>query len=749
MRVLLVGPDLESNLSLRYLASSLRAAGHEARIATFDTPADAAAVVAAAKGNELVGLSMCFQVRAPEFLALARALKAEEPARPVLAGGHYASCAAVELLERHPELDLIVVHEGEQAIVELANLGPRLLEQAGALNGVAVRRGGRPELSPARPILDDLDLLPPPDRSGPARLVAGVPTAYLMGSRGCVSSCDYCCITTLHRLAPGRRFRQRTPEHVGAEMADLYHRAGVRQFVFHDDNFLVPSWEHNRDRVDRLGQSLEGHGVKEIGLVLKCSPRDAERRIFERLGDLGLIRIFMGIESGTQCGLDAIGRKQTVAQAEAALELCEALDLSSQYTLIIFHPEATPDSMLADLEFAKRHPAHPLNYCRAEVYAGTPLEKRLLDQGRALGDYLGRHYRYTDPRVEKIWEVGSELFSGRCWGRDELLGQAIRLDHQVTVVRHFYEGRDVQRLWRRFRALQEDLNLGTAALFTELVQLCADPALDAAGLARARADLERRERKTRDVLTRRLCEVRADIEQCTRVALPVAWRPPPAPRRRTLRFVAPRHAAAVAVALGFASLPGAADEKAPHQVGVADAGVAKVKVAPPFRPDVGVAEAAPPPYDRYRIDHGVAEAAPPPYDRYRDRLDLEEVRPAVPAGWTGLSVTASPELTVFLSGVGRVSGAVTLPTQAPVLTVTVNGSTAERLFEFSVKRQVVGNQQVVIAIESEPPLEVLIDGVKVAGGKGKSIAKAPGRRVVHVVDPATKAWVQLSVTAGP
>ena len=41
MRVLLVGPDQESNLSLLYLAASLRAAGHAPEIAPFNTWGDA------------------------------------------------------------------------------------------------------------------------------------------------------------------------------------------------------------------------------------------------------------------------------------------------------------------------------------------------------------------------------------------------------------------------------------------------------------------------------------------------------------------------------------------------------------------------------------------------------------------------------------------------------------------------------------------------------------------------------------
>lgn len=82
----------------RYLVSSLRAAGHEVGFAAFDRATDLDRLLAAMVGVELVGLSMCFQARAREFIALARAVKTARPEVPIVAGGHYASCAARELL---------------------------------------------------------------------------------------------------------------------------------------------------------------------------------------------------------------------------------------------------------------------------------------------------------------------------------------------------------------------------------------------------------------------------------------------------------------------------------------------------------------------------------------------------------------------------------------------------------------------------------------------------------------------------
>lgn len=667
MRVLLVGPDQESNLSLRYLASSLRAAGHAPVLAPFDTAADAPAVRAAARGTDLVGLSMCFQVRALEFLDLAAALKRDAPGRPIVAGGHHASCAAAELIAQHPALDAIVVHEGEETLVELANLGDALAARAGEVQGVVVRVDGGARFTAPRPALADLDRLPRPDRSGPARLLCGVPTAYLMGSRGCVNDCDYCCITTLHRLAPGPRFRQRTPEDVADEMAELYHERGVRQFVFHDDNFLVPSAGHNHARVGRLDAALRERDVRDIGLVLKCSPRDAERSVLERLRRMGLLRLFMGIESGSACGLASIGRRQTVADSERALALCEELGISTQYTMIILHPEATVDSMLADLAFVARHPAHPLNYCRAEIYAGTPLEARMLAEGRAEGSYLGRTYRYTDPRVATVWEVGRELFAGRCWGKDELLGAVIRLDHQVAVLDRFYEGRGARELARAFAAWQVELNLETAAFFRELVLACAD----ATGpgdvtLARAVAEIHRREAPSREARLREVCAFRARLERYAHLSVELGRRHARAAGRSIL---GPRHAAAVAAAIGMLGCAVAHDrgiqEAAPPPVDPrpppcppAAPGEGVLQGPPDYREDQGVAEAAPPPLDpgparraappRYRHDQGVAEAAPPPY--VHDRGVAEAAPPPIPRLPRSVVVWTDPAVPACIAG---------------------------------------------------------------------------------------------------
>ncbi len=470
MRVLLVGPDLEENLSLRYLAAALRQGGHQAQLASFEQLGQLPQVVAQARGTDLVGLSMAFQARAPQFLQLARALK-RAGVGPIVAGGHYASCAAEDLLSCHPEVDMVLLHEAERSLVELADARA----QAASLHlvpGLAYREADQVRFSATRPILADLDQLPFPDRSGPVRLLAGVPTAYLLGSRGCLGSCHYCCIRTLHRLCPGPRFRQRAEDAVADEMAALYHGRGIRQFVFHDDNFLVPSAHANHQRLDSLRGALRERGVGDLALVIKCRPQDAERSVFENLRDMGLVRVFMGVESASAAGLRSIGRRQRVQDAEAALELCEDLGISAQFGLLIFHPEATLDTVRADLTFLRRYQSHPLNFSRAEIYAGTPLERRMLDEGRACGDHLARDYRMADARVELAYRLVQALLHGRCWKHESLLQRAIGMEHLAAVLERFYPEQGAATLASDIRRRLLSVNRVTTDLLEAVVQRC-------------------------------------------------------------------------------------------------------------------------------------------------------------------------------------------------------------------------------------------------------------------------------------
>lgn len=470
MRVLLAGPDFEENLSIRYLASSLQANGHEAVLAVFNSADDVDAVAQQAAEADIVGLSLCFQSRAQEFLILARRIKQLHPGKPIVAGGHYASCSAEALLQHHPELEIVVIHEGEQTLVEIVAAAANLKDELPKVTGIAYREDGQVRFTPQRRTLDDLDTLPFPERHGRIHTIAGVPTSFLMGSRGCYENCAYCCITTLHHMAPGKRFRQRKAELIADEMLQLYRERGTRQFVFHDDNFLVPSVAINQARIEAFDKAFKSRGMEDIALLIKCRPADANRDVLGRLKEMGLVRLFMGIESATDMGLATLERRQTVDQSIRALDICGELDLSAQFTIMTFNPDANLNTLRTDLAFMRRFAGNPLNFCRTEIYAGTPLEKRMIALGRARGDYRAREYNMSDPVADLACTIALDLFYERCWGNGSLMQNTIGLDHMVAVRKRFH-GRD--ELCERAHAWVRAVNLDTLDLLEQVIELSA------------------------------------------------------------------------------------------------------------------------------------------------------------------------------------------------------------------------------------------------------------------------------------
>ncbi len=453
MRFLLVGPDQEENLSLRYLVSALRCAGHVAELARFNDADDSDAVVNAASGYDWVGLSVCFQSRAAEFFDLAHRI-AELRGPRVMMGGHFATCVPLEIMTNHPAIDMIVLHEGEDAIVDVAQGRP-----IAEIPGVWYRNeNGELCETVKRRSREDLESLPFPDRRGPVHIYAGVPTSFMMGSRGCVATCDYCCIVTLHRQVPGKRYRIRNPENVADEMAEQYHGRGIRQFIFHDDNFLVPNLTKNMERIEAFARAWEKRGMKDIGFTIKCRPPDAHPDVFKRLKELGLLRVFFGIESSSELGLKSIGRRQTIEQSEKALEVTRALGISAQYTMMMFHPDATPETIRSDIAFMQKHIDHAWNFCRTEIYAGTPLLARMLQERRARGNYLAYTYRIAHPQVDMACSFALRIFRERSWDRLALMERVIGLDHLSAVAGRFYDEHLVKDIRRDIREWRLECN---------------------------------------------------------------------------------------------------------------------------------------------------------------------------------------------------------------------------------------------------------------------------------------------------
>jgi anaerobic magnesium-protoporphyrin IX monomethyl ester cyclase len=439
--VAFVGPEIEENLSLRYLASTLAVHGHTSDIVPFNQDADFAPAVEAilAKQPLLVGISLAFQWRATDFLALAVALRERGYRGHITAGGHFATFESLPLLRDFPELDSIVRQESELTIVELV----KALETQGSLQeipGLAVRDTvGEPRLT-GEARLPDLATLPRPDRRGEPASCFGHGIAPLVSSRGCYANCSFCCIAAWHEQSlPGKRYRVRDPDDVAAEMVELKQTRGIDIFVFHDDNFFVPGHKKNKERFTALADALERRKIGQFATVVKARPTDTNPEVFRILVErLNCIRVYIGIETDTDQGLTTLQRWSSTKLNRSAIELVRELDLYTCFNMLIFDPDTTLDALATNIEFIRWAAEYPSNFGRVELYAGTPLLSRMLSENRCRGDYMQWDYALSNPDVERMFDLTMRCFHARNFGENALSNRIMATRFDIEVCRHFH-----------------------------------------------------------------------------------------------------------------------------------------------------------------------------------------------------------------------------------------------------------------------------------------------------------------------
>jgi anaerobic magnesium-protoporphyrin IX monomethyl ester cyclase len=416
--VLLIGFLHQGNLGLGYLSATLKQFGY--RVEVLDFEEDTASLVAKALALQpmLVGFSLIFQFYVRRFDALAQALRDAGLDCHFTIGGHFASLSSEETLRLVGAVDSVVRYEGELTLLELADrLGAGLAWRD--VPGLAWRDGdGATRLSPARHLIHDLDSLPWPDRDYEFETILGQRMAPLIASRGCSRTCSFCSIHVFYRNAPGKVVRLRQPRHVVAEMHHLHHERGVNIFLFQDDDFPVYGkvWRRwSRELIDELKKA---DLVGRILFKLNCRADAVEPELFGELRDAGLFIVYMGLESGSEEGLETLNKGLEVQQNLDAVRLLKEIGLTFEFGFMLFDPSSSFKSIRENLGFLRTicaNGAAAAVFCRMLPYDGTPIKTQLALEGRLRGDVVSPDYDFLDLRINALFEDLNHLVHVAGW----------------------------------------------------------------------------------------------------------------------------------------------------------------------------------------------------------------------------------------------------------------------------------------------------------------------------------------------
>ena len=261
----------------------------------------------------------------------------------VMGGPHVTFCAR-ETMKAFPEIDFIVLGEGEETLVELVRAYQKGTPW-GNIKGLVYQEQGQPVSTAQKDPIQDIDTLPEPARHliplGRYRAL-GLPIS-MTTSRGCPFQCIFC----VGRKMVGARVRYRNPKKVVDELAYLG-TLGFHQINIADDLFTA-SKKHCMAVCDEIL-----HRQLKIQWTSFARVDTVSLPVLEKMKQAGCTAVSFGVETGSPEILTTIKKGITLEQVVEAVTMCNQAGVTPQASFILGLPGETLQTLQQTVAFAER-----------------------------------------------------------------------------------------------------------------------------------------------------------------------------------------------------------------------------------------------------------------------------------------------------------------------------------------------------------------------------------------------------------
>ena len=210
-----------------------------------------------------------------------------------------------------PYVDFIVRGEGEFTLQELLEYfeGKRNLED---ILGLGYKVDGKPKINDLRPLIEDLDILPFPDKDLYYDRYPYFNFGYTtMTGRGCPYHCSFCDNTTASRLYRDEAVkkvkwaRRHSPEYVIREIKWAKEKYNINHVRFNDEDF-----SYSKKWVKEFCELYKKSGIN-LPWFAWVYPNTIDQEIADLMADAGCDSVEMGVQSGSKRLRDEIMKRRT------------------------------------------------------------------------------------------------------------------------------------------------------------------------------------------------------------------------------------------------------------------------------------------------------------------------------------------------------------------------------------------------------------------------------------------------------
>lgn len=366
-------------------------------------------------------------------------------------GGTHVSALPEETLHDFPNIDIVVLGEGEYIARDIARAFQEERPIDG-LKGIAYRdKAGMVVIEQRVTPIPDISTLPFPARdlmpidkyrmiwrkvqTGPVPGFISDPAALMITSRGCIRQCLFCAIKEIS----GGRMRLRSAENVIEEIDSLVMNYQVKIIGFLDDFFTIDS-----ERTLKICKVLKKYKLKWYcyGLVSTVS-----ESLLKEMKASGCRLINFGLESGDQEILDRIGKGTTLKQVNHALGMARKAGINYVASFTVGMPGETEATIKKTVRMIKTFGGLDASLSRITPYPGSPLYRMAIDNKWLISKKWDMYDASIGPEV---------VYVPPGWSKEEFQKQFLWARSQVLrhfMLRHLLRGSIFRRIPGLLRSL--------------------------------------------------------------------------------------------------------------------------------------------------------------------------------------------------------------------------------------------------------------------------------------------------------
>ncbi len=268
----------------------------------------------------------------------------------ILFGNYHATFNDIRILNKYPFIDACIRGEGEITLLEIAEKiekGKNFED----IKGLTYRNNGRVVRNDDRALIDNIDVLPFPDRRLLGNMeykneVEGLELSVgkftsAASSRGCAFKCSFCSSSMFWG-----KWRPRSPENIIQELSFLEDQ-GYQNLLWVDDNFTI-----SKKRLLKLSNLLKKEKL-ELNWMAEGRVTQSSIELLNALKQMGCKILSFGVESGSQRILDWYKKNINLNQIHDAIKNSNKVGIDMILAnFIVGSPIETREEIIKTLNFS-------------------------------------------------------------------------------------------------------------------------------------------------------------------------------------------------------------------------------------------------------------------------------------------------------------------------------------------------------------------------------------------------------------